>query len=167
MQALRTAVAVEESLLELAGGHPAAGIDFAAFLQPDLGEADHHPAKQAQRKGGPGVANPAVIFPQRDVQRVMQAALNNPVAPFELEKAGGIQFFQGVAADEINDLGGFLTLAPDAPAEPGDGLGSGKAHLLRGHFLAVQHPDLVPPPVVLPAQGMGARGGRRGKNAVR
>jgi len=83
LQALRTAVAVEESLLELAGGHPAAGIVFAAFLQPDLGEADHHPAKQAQRKGGPGMANAAVIFPQRDVQRVMQAALNKNASDSE------------------------------------------------------------------------------------
>jgi hypothetical protein len=46
-------------------------------------------------------------------------------------------------------------------------LGTGKAHLWRGRFLAIQHSNLVSSPVVLPAQGMGARGGLRGKNAAR
>ena len=39
---------MEEAFLELAGGGPAAGIDFTAFLQPDLCETDHYPAEQAQ-----------------------------------------------------------------------------------------------------------------------
>jgi len=70
---------VKESLLELAGGHPAAGIDFAAFLQPDLCETDCDPAKQAQCKSSLGVADPAVVFAQSDVQSVMQAALDDPI----------------------------------------------------------------------------------------
>ena len=65
LQALRPAVAVPEALLELAGGGPAAGIDFTAFLQPDLCETDHDSAEQAQRKGCLGVSDPAVIFTQR------------------------------------------------------------------------------------------------------
>ena len=137
---------MEELLLELAGGHSAAGIGFAALLQPDLRETDHPAAKQAQGKSRLGVADPAVIFAQSDVQSAMQAALDDPIATFELEKVCRIQLLESEAADEINDSGGFLTLAPDPSAEPGDGLSSGKAHLLRGRFLAIQHSDFVPPP---------------------
>ena len=89
--------------MELAGGHPAAGIDSAAFLQPNLGETDHHPAKQAQGKSGLGVADPAVVFAEGDVQSVMQAALDDPIAAIEFEKVGRIQLFEGETADEIND----------------------------------------------------------------
>src|ERR1017187_8433988 len=112
-QAILTAVAVQEAFLELAGGGPAAGIDFTAFPQPDLCETDHDPAEQAQRKGRPGVVDPAAIFTQRHVQSVMQAALDDPIAPLEFEKADGIQLFQGETADEISDFGGLFTLAPD------------------------------------------------------
>ena len=144
-------MAVEEALLELARGGPTPGIDFTAFLQPDLGETDRHPAKQAERKSGLGVAHPALILAQSDVQSVMQAALDDPIAAFEFEEACRVQLFQGKATDEINDFGGLLTLAADPSAEPGDGLRSGKAHLGRGHFLAIQHSNLVSSPVVLPA----------------
>src|SRR5208337_1073066 len=132
-----------------------------------LCETDHHSAKQAQGKSRLGVTHPTTIFAQSDVQGVMQAALDDPIATLELEKVCRIQLLQGEAADEINDFGGLLTLAPDSSAESGDGLGSGKAHLRRGRFLAIQHSDFVSPPVVLPDQSMGARGGWRGKNAVR
>ena len=66
---------MEESLLELAGGPRAFGIDFTAFLQPGLGETDPHAAKQAQGKRGLGLADPALIFSQGYVQRVMPTAL--------------------------------------------------------------------------------------------
>ncbi len=158
---------MEEAFLELAGGGPAARIEFTAFLQPDLCETDHDPAEQAQGKGRLGVADPALIFTQRDVQGVMQAALDDPVAPLEFEKASGIQVLQGEAADEVNDFSGLVTLAPDPTPQPGDGLNSGKAHLLGAGIPAIQYPDFGPPPVVLPGHGVGVRGGRRGKNAVR
>ena len=158
---------MEEAFLEFAGGHAAARLDFAALVNPDLCETDHHSAKQTQRKRRPWVADPAVVFAQGHVQSVMQAALDDPVATLEFEKACGVPFLEGEAADEINDFGGLLTLAPDPPPQPRDGLDPRKAHLLRGDFLAIQHSDFVSPPVVLPAQGVGARGGPRGKNAVR
>ena len=167
MQALRAAIAVEEALLELAGGGTAARVDFAAFLQPGLGEADRQPAEHAQRKRRLGVVDPAVIFTQRDVQGVVQAALDDPVAPLEFEKAGRIQLLQGEAADEINDFGGFFTLAPDPAPQPGDALNSGKPHLLRAGILAIQHPDFASAPVALSGHDVGVRGGLRGKNAVR
>ena len=158
---------MEESFLELAGGGPAARVDFAAFLQPCLCESDRRPAEQAQGKGGLGVVDPAVIFTQRDVQSVMQAALDDPVASFEFEKTAGIQFFQGEAADEINDFGGLFTLASNPAPQPGDALNSGKAHLLGAGLLAIQHSDFASAPVALSGQDVGVRGGPRGKNAVR
>ena len=95
LQASGPAIAVKEAFLELASGGPAAGIDFTAFLEPDLCETDHHPAEQAQCKGRLGVVDAAVIFTQRDVQGVMQAALDDPVAPLEFEKAQRIQLLEG------------------------------------------------------------------------
>jgi len=158
---------VEEAFLELAGGGPAAGIDFTAFLQPDLCETDHYPAEQAQGKGRLRVVDPAVIFAQGHIQGVMQATFDHPVAPLEFEKADGVQLFQGEAADEIIDFGGLFTLAPDPAPQFGDGLNARKTHLLGAGILAIDHPDFVSPPVVLPGHGVGLRGGRRGKNAVR
>lgn len=153
--------------MEFAGSDAAVRLEFTALVNPNLGEADYHAAKQTQRKSRPGVADPTVVFAQGHVQSVMEAALDDPVATLEFEKACGVPCLEGEAADEINDFGGLLTLAPDSPSQPRDGLDARKAHLLRGDFLAIQHSDFVSPPVVLPAQGVGARGGPRGKNAVR
>ena len=165
-EALRAAIAMEKAFLELAGGHATAWLAFAPLVYPDLGKTDHHPAKQAQCKSGLGVADATVVLAQDHVERMMQAALDDPVATFEFEKACGVQFFEGEAANEVNDLGGLLAFAPDPSAQPRNGLPPGKAHLLRGDFLTVQHPDFVSSPIVLPAQGMRARGGPRGKKAV-
>ena len=152
--------------MKLASGDAAAGLDFTARVNPNLCETDHHAAKQTQRKGRPGIADPAVVFAQGHVQSVVQAALDDPVAPFEFEKAYRIQLLEREAADEINDFGGLLSLAPDSSPQPCDGLDSRKAHPLGGDFLAIQHSNFVSAPVLLPAQGVGARGGPRGKSAV-
>ena len=155
-----------EAFLELAGGGAAAGIEFTALLQPDLREADDDPPKQAQGKGGFGIAHPAVIFTEGDVQSVVQSAFNGPIAALESEQASGIQLPQGQTADEISDFSGFLALAPDSPAQPGDGLNSGEAHLLGANLPAVQHSDLASPPIVFPGHRMGLGCRLRGKNAV-
>ena len=152
--------------MELASGDAATRVDLTARVDPDLRETDHHPTKEAQRKSGLGIAHPTLVFAQADIQRVMQAALDDPIAPLEFEEARGIKLVEGEAANEINDLGGFLTLAPNPPPQSRDGLDSRKAHLLRSDFLAIQHANFVSPPVVLPGHGVGARGGSRGKNAV-
>lgn len=153
--------------MELAGGGPAVRVDLAAFLQPSLRETDRRPAEHAQCKGRLGVMDPAVIFTQCDVQSVMQAALDDPVAPLEFEKAARIQFFQGKAANKINDIGGLFTLASNPAPQPGDALNSGKAHLLRAGIPTIQHSDFASAPVALSGHDVGVRSGLRGKNAVR
>ena len=160
------AVAPQEAFLELAGGRAATRVQFTALLQPGLCETDDYPAKQAQGKGRFGIADAAVILAQGDVQSVVQAAFDGPITALEFEQARRIQLVQGEAADEINELSAFLALAPNPPPEPGNGLNPGEAHLLRRGFPAIQHPDFASAPVVLPRQGVGARRGRRGKNAV-
>lgn len=131
-----------------------------------MGEAYHYPAKQAQGKGRLGIAHPTVIFTQGYVQRVVQAAFDDPIAAFESEQASGIHFLQGETADEINDFSGLLALAANASPELGAGLNPGEAHLLGGSFPALQDPDFVSPPVVLPGHRVGLLGGLRGKNAA-
>ena len=112
------------------------------------------------------MANSAVIFAQGDIQSMMQAAFDYPITTFKFEEACRIELFKGQTANEINDLGGLLTVAPNPASEPCDHLDSRKAHPLWGDLLAIQHSDLVSSPVFLPAQSVGARRGLRGKKAV-
>ena len=152
--------------MEFAGGDPAERFELTARVDPNLCKTDHDATKEAQCKSGFGVADAALVLAQSDVQSVVEAAFDDPVAALEFEEALRIELLQGEAADEVNDFGGFLTLAPDPPPQPGDGLGPRKAHLLRGGFLAIQHSDLVAAPVVLPGHRVGAWRGPRGKSAV-
>lgn len=152
--------------MELAGGDPSAGIDFAALLLPCLREADDHATKQAQSERRLGITHPTMIFGEGYVQSVVQSAFDDPIASLESEPAVGVQLFQGKAADEVNDFGGFFALAADSPPEPGDGLDSGKARQLRGNLPAIQHSDFTSAPVVLARQGMSSRRGPRGKSAA-
>jgi hypothetical protein len=46
-------------------------------------------------KAALGVTHPTTIFAQSDVQSVMPAALDHPIAPLELEKVCRIQLLQG------------------------------------------------------------------------
>lgn len=153
--------------MELAGGGTAARFYLTALIDPDLGKADDDATKETQCVGGVSLANSTVIFAQCDIQGMMQAAFDYPIAALEFEEACRIEFFQSETANEINDLGGLLPLTPNPASEPRDGLDSWKAHPLRGDILAIQHSDLVTSPIVLPAQSVGARRGWRGKKAVR
>lgn len=152
--------------MEFAGSCAAERIDLAALLKPGLRKTDDHSTKEAQGKGRFAIPNPAVIFAESDVQSVVQAVFNGPIAAFEFEQTCGPQFFEGQTANEINDFSGFLAPAASAPPEPANGLNSGKAHLLRASLTAIQHSDFAPSTVLLPGHGMGLGRGLRGKSAV-
>lgn len=128
---------MKEAFLELAGGNSAARVDFTALVYPDLGETDHDAAKQTQGESSLGIADPTVVFAQSYIQSVMQTALDDPIATLEFEEACGIELLDGETANKVKDLGSLLTLAPDPPPQPRDGLDPGEAHLLRSHFLAI------------------------------
>ena len=142
------------------------GLIFRAYFQPSLREAHGYPTEQAQGKGRRRVADPGVIFAQRDIERVVETTFDNPVASLELEKVGRAQFLQRQTADERNDLGGLFAVAPNPPPQPGKGLDAREARLGRGGLAAIQDADFMPSPAGLPTQGVGARGRSRGKNAV-
>jgi len=74
---------MQETFLKLSGGGARVGIFFATAGQPNLRKAHDHTAEEAQDQGGIALAHATLILRQRHVQRVMQPALNDPVAPFE------------------------------------------------------------------------------------
>jgi len=102
MQTFLAADLVTEAFLELVGRGTTAGIDLAALVQPGLGEADDHAPEEAQHQSSIRVAHPTVILGQGYIERVMQAALDDPVAPLESEEPRRIQLFERKAADQIN-----------------------------------------------------------------
>ena len=91
-----------------------AEFDCSNRFQPFQGQADIDSAKQSQHQGCIGVANPALVLVHGDIQRVVQAALNNPIAAFELKETFFIKFFERQATDQIIDFRGFFTLAANS-----------------------------------------------------
>ena len=81
--------------MEPAGRSTAARLDLTAFIDPDLCKADDHPTKKTEGVGGVAMTNPAVIFAQSDIQSVVQAALDYPIAALEFEEACRIELFGG------------------------------------------------------------------------
>lgn len=71
--------------MELTCGDAGARIELTTLRQPNLREADDEAAKEAQGKGRFGIANPTSIFSQSDVQSMMEAAFDGPIASFEFE----------------------------------------------------------------------------------
>ena len=74
---------MQEPFLKLSGGHARAGICLATASQPNLRKAHDHTPEQAQHQSGVALTHATLILRQRHIQRVMQPALNDPVAPFE------------------------------------------------------------------------------------
>ena len=143
-----------------------AGFNRSRGLQPLQRQTNGDASKHRQDQRGIAVVHPALVLGHRDIQGVMQAALNDPIAAFELQDSPRVQFLQRQAADQVNDFGGFLAVTPHSASEPSDRAGSRKARLGRRGFLAVEHPDFGPAPVPLPDHHMRALGLRRGKNAA-
>ncbi len=120
--------------------------------------------KHSQDQRRIGVAHSAAILIQRDVQRVVQSTLDDPIAPLEFDPTQRVQLLQGQAADQIDRFGCLLALAPHAPSQPRNQPGTGKTDLLRGDFPAFQKPNLTPAAIAFPRQRAGLRRGWRGKN---
>ena len=103
---------MQKTFLELPGGGARAGIFLAPTCQPNLLKAHDHTAEQAQPHGGIALAHPTLILRQGHIQRVRQPALNDPIAPLEFEDARRRQLVECQAADQVNDFGALLILAP-------------------------------------------------------
>src|ERR1041384_1200119 len=151
------------SELLLIAAYAPAGLLVLHLLNRRLSDAHDQTAKQTQNQCRIGVAHSAAILVQRNVQRMVQTALNDPVAALEFEPAQGSEFFQSQAANQINRFGGLLAPTAHSPFESGDQPCAGKAHLLGCHFPAMQNPNLAPPPVAFAGQGVGLRSRLRGK----
>ena len=141
--------------LFLKAARAGASFGFSDFSNPGERQTHGHPPEHAHNQGRVGLAHPALILGHRHIQCLMQAALNNPVCAFENKKTHRIELIQRQAADQIDDLGAFLSIAPDSPSELGNGAGSGKARLFGRYFAAIKHADFMASPIVFPRQGMG------------
>jgi len=149
-------------LLLVAADTPA-GLWCLGFGDGRLRHADHQSAKHPQDQRRIGIAHSAAIFIQGDVQRMMQSALDDPIAPFEFDPAQCVQLLGGQAADQIHRFGGFVAFAPHATPQSRNEARSGKTDLFRADFPALQNPNLTPAPIVFACQGSGLLRGLRGK----
>src|SRR5438445_10987730 len=73
---------------------------------------------------------------------MVQTALNDPVAALEFDPAQRVQLLQSQTANQIDCLGGLLALATHSPLESRNEPCPRAAHLLGGHFPALQYPNL-------------------------
>ena len=149
-------------LLLVAANTPA-GLWCLGFGDSRLGHADHQSAKHSQHQGRIGMVHSAAIFIQGDVQRMMQSALDEPIATFEFDPAQRVQLLGGQTADQIHRFGGFMAFAPHATPQSRNEARSGKTDLLRRDLSALQNPNLTPAPIVFACQGSGLVRGLRGK----
>ena len=84
MEALRASSGLGELFLEALGIGFGFWLVSTARIDGRVAAADDNSTKGTQDPGRVGVAHPAEIFPQTDVQAVVQATLNDPVVSFHL-----------------------------------------------------------------------------------
>ena len=89
------------------------------LLDRRLRHADDQPPHHPQHQRRLGLAHPAAIFIQRDVQRLMQPAFNDPVAAFEMEPARRVAQLTP-AADLVS--GALVELRIDKALRQGQGM---------------------------------------------
>ena len=92
-----------KSFLETADG--AAPFDRATPIHPVQRQTDGQAPEVRQHHRRIGMAHPAAILVQADVQGVVQPAFNGPVEPLVLQEAARVQFGRAQAGDEINRFG--------------------------------------------------------------
>ena len=147
------------------------GFCFRMFVsqvvERGVGQAEQNPPDHPKHARGVWIANAAEVLLHRDVQAVVQPALDDPVAAFELQHAFGLELVRSEAAHEVNDLVAPFAFAPDAGLQARDQTRPGEASLAGSDFDQFKHPDFGAPAVLLLDSDLGARTVLRGKNALR
>lgn len=136
-------------------------------------ETDGHVAEHPQNPQAIGVAYPAAVVVERDVQALVRAVLDAPGLAIGLESGRRRQFLRSEVGDEPDDF----VLAPAVlTAHQGDLGGEGEADVLGGGGTALQRAALGHPFILLhracPGRGrryMGKnpRAGRLERHAAR
>lgn len=119
MESLPPTACGAEAFLEAAGVALGLWILAARLIDRRVGQAHHHPPDGSQHPRGGGVSHPALVLVQRDIQTMVEPALNDPVAALEQEHPLGLQLFEGQTAQKINHLAAPLALALDPCLQAG------------------------------------------------
>jgi hypothetical protein len=102
VQSLASATSRAEAFLKTAG----VALGFRVFLSLPIdrcvSQAHHHSSNRTQNPRCSGGTHPALVFPQRNVQAMVQPAFHNPVASLDGEHPLGLELFQSKAAHQIN-----------------------------------------------------------------
>jgi len=143
----------------------ALGVLFSSSIDCGVGQADHHAPDTPQDARCARRAHSALIFAQGNIQAMMQAAFNDPIASLDGEHPLGLEFFQSETAQQMDHFTAPVTLPFNSRFQARCQASSGKAHLARSDFQAVQKSDFQPATVVLPLEypRLGRR--LRGKNS--
>ena len=106
-------------MLEAAGVALGLGILAPRLIYRRVGQAHHDPPDCSQDPRIGGVSHSALVLPQRDIQTMVESALNDPVTTLEQEHPLGLQFLEGQTAQKINHLAAPLALALDPGLQTG------------------------------------------------
>lgn len=166
MEALATTTGGEESLPIGFGVGFGFGATLAHLIDRRIGQAEQDASDGAKHARGVGMTHAAEVFLHRDVQAVVKAAFDDPVAALELEHAQGLELIQGEAAHQVNDLLTPLALTANAGVQARDQTSARKSHLAGGDFNEFQQPDFRAASVLLLDAGLGLRRGWWGKKPV-
>ena len=112
-QALTATSSRTEAFLKTTGVTLGLGVLLSLPVDRSVSQAHDHAAKGAQKPSRSGSAHPALIFPQRHIQAMVQSTFNHPIASLEAEHPPGLKLFQSEAADQINHFTAPLAFALD------------------------------------------------------
>ena len=130
------------------------------LLPPMRIETDRQAAEHPQDPQSIGVAHPAAVVIERDIQALMGAILDAPALAVGLEPGLGWEFLRREVGDEADRF----IFAPHVLTGHQGGLGGeGKADILSRNWAAFQSAALVDPFISLHGARPGGRRGQRGK----
>lgn len=95
MQSLPTAASRAETLLKAIGVAFGFGIFLALAIDGGVSQAEDDSPNRPQDARRSGSAHPALVFPQGDIQTMVQAAFHDPVASLDREHPLGLELFEG------------------------------------------------------------------------